>query len=178
MEAQFISPPRTAMEVFRMLPEGTLCEVINGQLYMAAERKGIHQRSAIQIQSRIFGFLESTDWGEILHAPMDVYLDQENNVVQPDIFIVKKDSACQITDEGFVYGAPEIIIEILSKGNENHDKRVKKDLYEKFGVPEYFIIDPSSKKVVAYTLVNNDYQLKYEEVGVIRSSLLNHTFIF
>eukprot|EP01035_Chromulina_nebulosa_P038103 gene38103-51463_t len=142
------------MEVFKLLPEGTLCEVINGQLFMSPSPLGRHQRTSVQIENRIFNFVENTGWGEMLHAPMDLYLAEDNNAVQPDIIIIKME------------------------GNENHDRRVKKDLYEKFGVPEYFIIDPASKRVIAYGIGSDGYRLKYEEVGIIRSALLNHTFTF
>lgn len=178
METTTIQPPRTAMEVFKMLPEGTLCEVINNQILMAASPFGRHQRLSVILENKFFNWLQQHAWGEILHAPIDVYLDEVANAVQPDIIILQNGSAAHIDDDGFVHGSPAIIIEILSVGNKDHDKIIKKNLYEKFGVQEYFIVDPETKSVIHYWLTTTGYQLQQATVSVLRSKLLNADFEF
>lgn len=169
---QILHPPRTAMEVFKILPEGTLAEVINNQLLMAASPYGGHQRMLKSLQKKLDSWVEENNWGELLFAPMDVYLDEVANAVQPDILILQHGGSAYVHDKGFVHGSPAIIIEILSDGNQDHDKIIKKNLYEKFGVKEYFIVDPASKEVMHYLLSDGIYIQLQTTVALLRSKLL------
>ena len=178
MEIITIQPPRTAMEVFKMLPEGTLCEVINNQLLMAASPFGQHQRLSVTLGTKIVTWLEQNNWGELLFAPMDVYLDEVANAVQPDIFILQHGGNAYLNDNGFVHGSPAIIIEILSVGNKDHDTIIKKNLYETFGVQEYFIIDPQSKQVIHYLLTGGMYLQLETTTATLHSRLLDAAFPF
>ena len=65
----------------------------------------------------------------------------------------------QIFYRGYI-GVPQLVVEVLSPSNADDDLIVKKDLYEKYGVPEYWIISPMSKKVWIYMLIDNKYELK------------------
>jgi len=150
--------PRTAMEVFNMLPEGTLCEVIDNTLYMPPSLTTDHQRLLTKLTSKIDSFAEENDLGTVLAAPCDVYLDNEQSVVQPDILFVKKDREYIIAKKGII-GPPDLIIEILST-NKTHDQERKLGLYERNAVPEYVIIDPETKQVWHYLLQENQYVLK------------------
>jgi Uma2 family endonuclease len=168
----FISEiPSTAVEVYRMLPEGTRCEVIFNELIMSPSPSKKHQLLLIKLSSLLFQFLETSKTGTLLSAPFDVYFDQDISVVQPDLFIVLNEDE-QIIQENGVYGVPAIIIEIIST-NRTYDTRRKRTLYEKAGVREYFMIDPKNKITTLLTL--NDagvYQQTYEEAGVFNSNLL------
>ncbi len=144
------TPPRTAMEVFKMLPEGTLCEVINGQLFMSPSPLTNHQIIITELLSSIHNYLKSNKSGYVFTAPFDVYLDEENNAVQPDIIVILKDNENIIKDH--IHGVPDILIEILSEGNRNHDLIKKKELYEKFRVKEYFIVEPDTKLVRTFRI--------------------------
>jgi Uma2 family endonuclease len=77
-----------------------------------------------------------------------------------------------------VHGVPDLIVEILSKGNAKHDSTIKKELYEKFGVQEYWIVNPDTKEALGYTLKAG----VYSEIGLftakITSPLLNCDFSF
>lgn len=72
--------------------------------------------------------------GELRIAPYDVYFD-ENNIFQPDIILIANENTPKIAERGF-FGAPNLIIEILSPSNARFDKEEKKPVYEKFGVKE------------------------------------------
>ena len=178
MQETLVHPPRTIMEVFRTLPEGTLAEVIDNVLYMAPTPTGKHQRISMKISTQLYQFVSGSASGEIFTAPFDVYLDEEENAIQPDIFFILRAKAHIVEDNGHVHGVPDMIIEILSPGNKKHDQIVKKALYEKFGVKEYWIVDPETKMATGFTLQNNRYDLIGEETGKINSILLNQTFIF
>ena len=171
-------PPRTIMEVFRMLPETTLAEVINKTLYMSPAPIGKHQRTIRKLVSQMSAHTEATGIGEVFVSPFDVFLDEHSNAVQPDIFFISTDRLDIVDDDGGVHGVPGLIIEILSPGNPKHDLETKKDLYEKFGVKEYWIVNPATKEVIGYTLINNRYGTPTEAIGIIPSPLLGHTFSF
>jgi len=67
----------------------------------------------------------------------------------------------QIFKRGFL-GIPQLIVEVLSPGNAEDDTIKKKEVYEKFGVPEYWIASPMSRKIYIYTLENDRYKLSGE----------------
>ena len=74
-------------------------------------------------------------------------------------------------------GVPDLVIEILSS-DEKHDLVTKKNLYEKFGVTEYWIIDPFDKSALVYQLQNKIYQLAGKATGIVYSPLFQHEFEF
>lgn len=169
--------PRTIMEVFKMLPEGTLAEVIDNTLCMSPAPTPYHQRLFLNLASALYTFVSSNNSGEIFVAPIDVYLDERSSVVQPDILFISSDSDVMVDHQG-LHGVPDLIIEILSPGNKKHDLITKKALYEKFGVKEYWIVDPDTKDVVGYQYEKDHYMPLETSPGEIRSPLLHQTFTF
>ena len=170
-----IKIPTTAVDIYRMLPEGTRCEVIFNELSMSPSPSFEHQDLSMLISGLFFNYLLKNPIGKIVAAPIDVYFEDSRSVVQPDFILILERNLGIIHSDG-IYGAPDLIIEILSS-NYKHDTIKKKALYEKAGVKEYFIIDPIDKLVSKYFLnVSGEYELIYTEKGKINSSLLNHTF--
>ena len=86
-------------------------------------------------------------------APLDVYLD-DNNFVQPDVMVICDEK--KIKDK--VYGAPDLIIEVLSPSTSLKDKKEKRVLYEKFGVKEYIIVHPEEMFIERYRLEKSRYK--------------------
>ncbi len=169
-------PPRTAKDIFEMLPEGTLAEVIDNTVYMSPPPETAHQRVSIRLSSLMWLFIEEEKKAGIcLEAPTGVYLD-ENNIVEPDILFVANERLNIVTTKG-VEGAPDLVIEILST-NRKHDLEKKKDLYEKFGVKEYFIVDPETKDTFSYYHDGEKYTQQENKKGKIRPKLLKKTFSF
>jgi len=169
-------PPRTIMEVFRMLPEGTLAELIENKIYMSPSPVSDHQRLVLRLSGKMADFTEKNELGEVFVAPFDVYLDEQANAVQPDIIFVSKKQANIVQDH--IHGVPDLLIELLSPENKSHDTVIKKNLYEKFGVKEYWIVDPATKESIGYRLKENKYQEILRSTGSISSELLNNTFEF
>jgi Uma2 family endonuclease len=97
--------------------------------------------------------------------------------VQPDIFFFSPKSNVEVDIEG-VHGSPDLVIEILSSGNKNHDLKTKKDLYEKFGVREYWVIDPENKLAKGFELKQNEFQSLGSFKGQVKSKLLKTVFRF
>ena len=173
-----IHPPRTMMEVFDMLPEGTLAELIDNRLYMSPTPIFQHQKITKEITKQLDKIIEETGKGTVIISPFDVKLDSSRNAVQPDIVVILKTNPNQINKEGKYFGVPDLLVEILSPGNKDHDLITKKDLYEKFGVKEYWVIDPETKLALGFALKENRYEKISEQIGKIQSTLLNADFSF
>ncbi len=169
--------PKTALDVFRMLPEGTLCEVIDNVLYMSPAPKYTHQKLAGLCFQRIANHLEETKQGMVAISPVDVYFEDLISAVQPDVMYVSNENMHILHDDGYFYGAPDLIIEVLSS-DKNRDRVQKKSLYERAGVKEYFIVNPTNRNVIAYSLQEGNYQMAYQEDGLFKSSILDFEFRF
>ena len=172
------SPPRTMMEVYQMLPEGTLAELINGQLYMSPAPSNKHQWFLIALVKTLDDFVKTNRLGKILIAPSDVYLDEESNAVQPDLYFISNQNSSQPLEDSPYKGIPDLIVEILSVSNSKHDLVTKKNLYERFGIKEYWIVDPGTTEVSVFEYQNKAFKLISKEIGKAPSALLNHTFNF
>ncbi|MFN7793065.1 MAG: Uma2 family endonuclease, partial [Cyclobacteriaceae bacterium] len=84
----------------------------------------------------------------------------------------------EIEPHGNFKGVPDLIVEVLSVGNRSHDLVKKKDLYEKFGVKEYWVVDPETKLAIGFEWKENGYVKISEEIGKIYSRLLKEDFNF
>jgi Uma2 family endonuclease len=131
---------------YRHLPDDSKqYQIIRGELYMTPAPTTMHQRIALKLEVKLFEFAEKNKRGEILHAPVDVVLSM-TDVVQPDIVFVAKDRLNIITKNNIV-AAPDLVVEILSKHTETIDREKKKELYERHGVKEYWIVDPDAEQI-------------------------------
>ncbi|HEY0740711.1 MAG TPA: Uma2 family endonuclease [Chryseosolibacter sp.] len=171
-------PPKTIMEVYKMLPEGTLAELINGRIYMTPPPNLSHQEISFTIAGEIYGLIKKRRIGRAFTAPVGVFLDENNNVVQPDIVFVsnKKKKLLKVVDG--IHGSPDFVLEILSPGNRNHDLKKKKTLYEHFQVQEYWIVDPLTKAAVGFKLVKGLYHEFFRDTGKLKSGVLKATIKF
>jgi Uma2 family endonuclease len=178
MEITIERPPRTMMEVYEMLPEGTLAELIDNQIYMSPAPNFLHQKTVKSIVNELDKVVEDTGTGTVIFAPYDVKLDITKNVVQPDVVVILKTNPHQIDERGGYQGAPDLLVEVIPPGNKDYDLITKKNLYEKFGVKEYWIVDPETKLAIGFNLSGNSYIKISEEIGKIQSPLLNSEFKF
>lgn len=172
----FIQPPRTIREVFLQLPEGTMAQLIDNNIVMSPPLTFRHQLLLNEINFQIASFIRKKNLGLVLIAPMDVYLEDEN-IFQPDILFISNKNQYVIKEDG-IHGAPDLIIEILSLGAAKYDLMKKKDVYERSGVKEYWIVNPETKLAQGYFLVNGVYQEISRDIELIDSKLLNTTFSF
>lgn len=168
-------PPRTMMEVYQTLPEGTMAELIENQICMSPSPVSQHQQLLNKINVKLYQLLQEQG-AQVLPAPMDVYLDETSNAVQPDIIVVLKENLSIIHENGHIHGVPDLLVEVLSPGNKDHDRVTKKALYEKFGVREYWIADPDNFKLTGYGLSGKTYEKIHEQSGTLNSPLLGLKF--
>ncbi len=169
-QAAYQPPPRTAMEVFNLLPEGTLCEVIENQLYMSPAPKRKHQQLSRIIVKAMLDYIELTNVGELYYAPIDVFIEPGRNAFQPDIVFVSAENASILSDRG-IEGAPDLVVEILSEGNK-HDTVKKKAVYERCGVKELWYVDLMKRHAYGFILDKR----KYRSLGKPSKSLFIRSF--
>ncbi len=134
-------------------PESPLIEILNGELYVIPSPIPNHQRISRNLEILLVNFFQRNEMGEIFDTPIDVLLS-EKDVVIPDLLLVlnkKKD----IIKEKNIQGIPDLIIEILST-NKNHDLIKKKDIYEQYRVPEYWVVNPYEQIIDIYYFKNHD----------------------
>ncbi len=144
------------LEVFERLPEGTLCQLINNNIVMSPSPNFEHQLIAKKIFRMLDNQAEQQNAGEVMFAPMDVYLGKRN-IYQPDIFFIAK-NRLNIIKDGKVKGAPDLVVEILSAATAKYDLQEKKAVYELFRVKEYWVVDPESKTAKGFILSNKQYK--------------------
>ncbi|MGA1862863.1 Uma2 family endonuclease [Deferribacter thermophilus] len=135
-------------------PDEERWEIIDGNAYnMSPSPSTKHQLISRNITGELYKNKSKLKSCEFFEAPTDVVLD-DFNVVLPDIFIVcDKD---KITDKN-IQGAPDLVIEIVSKSTAYKDTKIKKDLYEAFGVKEYILVFPELEIVERYVLSEGKY---------------------
>lgn len=172
------TPPKTIMEVYKMLPEGTLAEIINGSIHRSPAPTPQHQTITREITFAILNYLKLNNiGGQILFAPCDVFLDEHLNAVQPDIIFISPEKESIIKKDA-IHGIPDVIIEVLSPGNSNHDLITKRGLYERFGVREYWIVTPETKETLGFELKDGTYKEFGRSIAKIHSVLLKNVFEF
>lgn len=135
---------------YLLLPEDKRYEIIEGDLYMVPSPFTKHQRISINLAHILLEFVRQKDLGEILIAPCDVLLS-EHDIVQPDILFVSTEKSSIITEKN-IQGAPDLVVEILSRSRKHIDKKLKNRLYARSGVKEYWIADPDKETIEVFTL--------------------------
>ena len=176
MNSTLIHPPKSMLEVWETLPEGTLCQLINDKLIMSPAPKDIHQVILFDIAFEIQTFLKRNKIGKLRIAPYDVHFSNQN-ILQPDLVFIKTDNLHLIEEKGLV-GAPDLVIEVLSPGTSQLDYGEKKLVYEKYGVIEYFIVDPETSSVEYFYLINEIYETQQSVNGRIISKMLDTEITF
>ena len=129
------------------------CEMIDGEVYMMARPSYEHMR----VEGNIFGLFDRYLRGKKCRPAfeMDVYLSDEDHVI-PDVLILCN---IELLKDGRINGAPDLVVAILSPSTARADKFRKRALYEKYGVKEYWIVDPIGKTIEVYHLVESKYEL-------------------
>ncbi|MEP0710638.1 MAG: Uma2 family endonuclease [Algoriphagus sp.] len=138
-----------------------IVELIKGKIFAkAAAPNRRHQEVSGNIFYKIFSFLKLHPC-KVYSAPFDVRLSRNpeysktDSVVQPDISVI-----CDLSklDDKGCWGAPDLIVEILSPGNSRVEVQNKYDLYEEYGVREYWVVHPTDCTLLIYTLVEGKFQ--------------------
>lgn len=150
-------------------------EIIDGELFVTRSPHRLHQRVCVKLARYLDTWSENRDIGETIIAPGVIFSDFDS--VIPDVVWLSKEKLANIEDDaGHLLGAPELVIEVLSPGNNNEirDKETKLKLYSLYGVREYWICDRFNKQVSIYRRENTRLVLVTTllENDVIESPLL------
>lgn len=145
------------------LPDGEHAELIDGQIYYMAPPSWNHQRISRKLHQAIANYIDGNHGGcEALAAPFAVFLNENDiNCVEPDISVI-----CDLSklDDKGCHGAPDWIIEIVSKSSKSRDYMTKLFKYRTAGVREYWIVDPEKQMTTVYAFEKNTVeQYLFEE---------------
>ncbi|EIP99173.1 hypothetical protein OpiT1DRAFT_03683 [Opitutaceae bacterium TAV1] len=139
---------------YREIPEtGPRYQLVEGDLFMAPAPNRFHQTCAGKIYYAFEDYLSEHPVGKAYIAPFDVYLT-DLNVYQPDVSFFSRERYSYLTDEG-ACGAPDIVVEVLSPKTAYLDLGVKKEIYARTGVLEYWVVDPAAHRVSVWHLSEN-----------------------
>ncbi len=176
MNSILTHPPKSMLEVWETLPEGTLCQLINDKLIMSPAPRDIHQEVLFDIAFELQSFLKRKNIGKLRIAPYDVHFSNQN-IFQPDLVFIKTENLHCIEEKGLV-GSPDLVVEVLSPTTFQLDYEDKKIVYEKYGVSEYFIVDPGTSSVDFFYLKNGIYEAQESVKGKIISKILDAEIAF
>jgi Uma2 family endonuclease len=154
--------------------DGKRHELIDGEHYVTPAPNLKHQTAVVNLSGDLRGFVRPRKLGKIWTAPVDVLLS-EHDVVQPDLVFLSKDRMDLAADGAKVMGAPDLVVEVLSPRTRRTDAVTKRHLYEKYGVSEYWMVDPELETVEVYRLAAGRFRREAElsaEAGDVLTSPL------
>ena len=132
--------PFTWRDAQRMPDDGNRYEAIGGELYMTAAQTYRHQRVSMHLVRALDRLLNEPGRGHALFGPIGVEFPATDEGVQPDLLFVSNERRGIISDD-CIRGAPDLMVEILSPSTASRDRGIKRQLYERQGVREYWIVD-------------------------------------
>jgi Uma2 family endonuclease len=136
---------RFTYDDYLLLPDDKRYEIVAGELLVVPAPYLNHQRILREMGTALTIYARHQGIGEVFYAPCDVVLSLEN-VVQPDLVFVANERRGILTAAN-VQGPPDLVLEILSEATKQRDLEVKRKLYAKYGVREYWIADPVAQTV-------------------------------
>ena len=155
----------------RQLPEGAGYEVIGGALVHEPAPSIAHQLVVKRVVIALDAFAAPRGSGLVIPSPVDVRL-AESEVYHPDVVFVSAERRA-IVGEASIEGAPDLVVEVLSVSSAYNDLRRKRDVYERGGVREYWIVDPMRRTVEVLESVGASFVLRRERAdGVVSSRVL------
>ena len=168
-------PLKLTYEDYLCFPEdGKRHELIDGEHYATATPNLRHQTAVGNLAFELIRFVRPRKFGRVWTAPVDVVLS-DNDVVQPDVVFLAKERIILAAEGANLQGAPDLAVEVLSPATRRTDAVMKRHLYEKFGVQEYWLVDPELEKVEVYRLWDSRYrraaELSAEGGDVLKSPL-------
>jgi Uma2 family endonuclease len=151
MEAHRTSTRWTYAEFARLPSEGgKRHEIIAGELFVTPAPALRHQRVVGRIMILLGGFVDAHGLGTVFPGPVDV-LFAEGDYLEPDLVFVARGHEALLSDRG-IEGPPDLVVEVLSPSTEARDRGLKLDRYRRFGVGEYWIVDPDGRTVEVWKL--------------------------
>jgi len=129
-------------------------ELLNGKIYMMSSPSINHNFVAGNIFAIFHNYLKRKPCNAFSDG-VDVYLTEKDRIIPDCMIVCNKD----IIQPDGIHGVPDLVVEVLSPSTAKHDRGYKKDLYEKSGVREYWIVEPNMRSIEAYLLSDGKYEL-------------------
>ena len=136
-------------------------EIIGGEKILSAMAYLNHSGIIMNLGNKIFNYVVANKCGYVFTDDVDVYFP-DGNLFRPDLTVITKENKKIINWKGGINGAPDMVVEVLSRSTKNNDLTIKKDVYESNGVKEYWIINPWEKSVAVYLLRDGKFQFDHE----------------
>lgn len=157
-------------EDYAALPDdGRLYEIHEGELSVTPAPGTRHQRVSGKLNDLLRRHVEAAALGEVLYAPVDVILST-TTVVQPDLVYLEPARAGLVSARG-IEGPPSLVVEIISPSTPTIDRKTKLQLYARYRVPCYWIVDPDARVIDAYEAADAGYRLVTRASGAAPVSL-------
>jgi Uma2 family endonuclease len=135
---------------FVLFPDdGQRHELIDGCHYVTPSPNVRHQVISGRLHALLWAYLDAHPIGHVFHAPLDVVLS-DIDVVEPDLLYISNARADAIITPAHARGAPDLVAEIASPGTRRRDETIKRRLYERHGVSEYWVVDPELDVIRIY----------------------------
>jgi Uma2 family endonuclease len=165
---------RASVEEFWSLPESVLpTEYIDGEIIMAPAPTVLPQMVQGNLYYALRTFVQGKGVGRIFGSPLDVVMPT-GEVVQPDVFFLNAKQAERVRRAKRVEEVPPFLVEILSPGSVTHDTIRKREVYEKNGVREYWIVDVEERTVSQLVLRKKHYVLtELGEADTLKGAVLS-----
>lgn len=159
----------------RFPDDGKRHELIDGEHYVTPSPSTKHQTVSGNLFWLIRQHLETHPLGRVFYAPFDVVLSRFD-VVEPDLLYMSHERAALVLTPKHTQGAPELVTEIASPGTRSRDEIIKRQLYERMGVSEYWIVDPKDDTIRVHRLVGTRFEppvkLSAQAGDALRTALL------
>lgn len=161
-------------EEYRFFPaDGRRHELIGGEHFVTPSPTTVHQRFVRKLGHLLDDFVTSHGLGEVFFAPLDVVLSPRD-VVQPDILFISNARMHRLAREN-VQGAPDLVVEVVSESSRQLDRKLKRALYEKYDVLEYWVADPELRILEVFRRNEGGRLVKaaeFEDAGTLTTPLL------
>ena len=148
MESDHSTTKLTYSDYVRFPDDGLRHEIIDGEHYVTPSPSVRHQQISGRLFYLIQTYLETHQIGAIFYAPLDALLS-EFDIVVPDLIYISHERSRHLTLKN-LQGPPDLVIEMLSPSTARRDERLKRDLYERVGVQEYWLGDPDRGTIGVY----------------------------
>jgi Uma2 family endonuclease len=140
---------RLTYDDYVLIPDdGRRHEIIDGEHYVNPSPNTKHQAVLMNLALALGTFVRAHHVGRVYVAPFDVVLSA-HDVLQPDLLFLTREREALLTTAN-LQGAPNLVIEILSPSTRKLDETLKMKRYDRFGVDEYWLVDPHAEAVVVY----------------------------
>lgn len=129
--------------------DGKRHELIDGEHYVTPTPNRKHQAISGNVHGMLWSYLQQHPIGRIFAAPFDVIFS-DFDVVDPDLLYLSTKRLGEIETSPWIRGAPDLVVEIGSPSTRKRDETIKRRLYERFGVSEYWVVDPELDAIKVY----------------------------